>query len=197
MNIQMLVERYQQVFDPKDITIVDYDGVNAFRKDIAYVFVCEILKTLCSHSESLNVNAIRENHKPNTTHLHLVFLLRNYVHMRGHKICKFDVKFISDSVNYYRLKKIDLPTIRSNLKILHPLSLSLDEKFRASFGSKIMYNNQSAARQIIQNFIAEEIDEHLFFHKHRWMKFLNAQYERLRKSGQLCAFNGKPFKGKG
>lgn len=194
MNTLLLARRYQKVFGMRNLVIIDYDGVNAARKDIAYVFVCDVLKTLCTESEGLNEKALRENRKPNIPFLHLVYLVQRHIQARGNTVCKFDDSFISETMRYFVTRKLSPPIIRSDVAFLHPLSRAFDIEFRKEFEAIIRYSNQSATWESINQFYAEEIDEQTFYFDHGWIKFLNFEFDRLKRSGRLCTFGGKPLK---
>ena len=62
------IERYTKIFSAQSIRLIDYHGVVATGKDVAYVMVCEILSILCDDAGRLNYGgATRVNEAVNIT----------------------------------------------------------------------------------------------------------------------------------
>jgi hypothetical protein len=193
LDILSLISYHSEVFGLHNIILVDYNGVKAQGKDIAYVFVCEILKVLCLKSSILNTVAAKENEKPNIPLLHLIYLLRYYIQSLGYQFCVFDGEFIGSLVKFYKNRKNSLPAalplIRSNLAFLQDHAHMIDQSLRLRYASSLLYNNVTASKEVIKSFVAEEIDEMSFYDDLNWMKFLSLEFNRLKKEKKVCKMN--------
>eukprot|EP01040_Poterioochromonas_malhamensis_P013491 gene13491-14839_t len=183
INTLLLAQNYAQVFGKENLVLIDYDGVNAAKVDLAYVFVCKILNVSCNQQDLIKE---RRNQRMSAPYLHLTYLIRFYVTTRNHQICHFNYTFISDNVQYYQNQSIHLPLIRSNLTFLHNYSKALDYSIRQEFRSNILYGNEAAVHKVIDEFYIEEINDQVFYNDYHWMKFQHSEYERLRKAEKLC-----------
>eukprot|EP01040_Poterioochromonas_malhamensis_P013490 gene13490-14838_t len=189
MDTLLLAQNYAQVFGKENLILIDYDGVNAAKLDLADVFVCKILNVSCNEVESLNKQDVikeRHNQRMSTPYLQLTYLIKFYVTTRNHQICYFTYPFIHSNIKYYHNQSIHLPIIRSNLTFLHNYSKTLDYNIRQEFRSNILYGNETAIHKVIDEFFIEEIDEQSFYNDYHWMKFQHSEYERLRKTEKLC-----------
>jgi hypothetical protein len=196
IDTSALVTRWGNVFGGENIIVVDYDGVNAAGKDLAYVFVCEIMKTMCGDDQNeggiWGGQVAHENEKPNILFLHLVYLVRFYVQTQGFSICSFDYPFITETLKLYEARRLTPPLLQSHLKVLQFFSKNMDSQFRYYHSSKILYSNETAAMKVLEGFTAEEVDEFSFYNDPNWMKFLKDEFWRLKKQNKLCSFT-KPI----
>ncbi len=191
MDTLLLAQNYAKVFGKENLILIDYDGVNAAKLDIAYVFACKILNVFCDGDEleDFNKQGIvkeRHNQRMSPPYLQLTYLIRFYVTTHSHQVCNFSFNFIHSNIQYYHNQSIHLPIIRSNLTFLHNYSKALDYNIRQEFHSNILYGNELAVHKVIDEFFVEEIDEQSFYNDYHWTKFQHSEYERLRKKDKLC-----------
>ena len=192
LNTRLLVEGYGSVFGQENLIIVDYDGVNAAKKDIAFVFVCEVLGILCSKASRLNIAATHENEKPNMAIVQFIYLLKFFVHSHRLRFCAFDVGTIHELIRVYRDRDFKFPLNTPRLQHLRNYSIAEDNMFRKEYSSLIHYNNQSAAMEILNDFVIEEINLYSFYESGFWMNTLGFELERLKKIGKICNLDGRP-----
>jgi hypothetical protein len=182
------VRNYNATFGEKNMIIVDYYGVEAANKDIAYVFVCEILQAMCSQSALLNtVEKKRENTKPNEVFLHYLSLFKFYMHAHSVQFCTRDYQTNAAYIADLEKRKIRLPTTSAQLRVFRRSAIDLDAKFHAKHGHLMLYNNQKANLKKIDDFQFEEVDMDQFSGNVTWQSFMKQEMQTFLHNGKLCS----------
>jgi hypothetical protein len=186
-DMKHMVDRFVAVFGWNNTMVVDYHGVMSSGKDLVYVFLCEIVKVLCFKTRYMNIKTTHENKRPNEKYIHLIALLRDYIHFHGYRFCRIKIgEFSRTLLAYYNELKPNPPTKISHLTLLYPYSQALDEKFRNKYGSVMLYNNQTAALSSMQKLEAVEINEREFYSDPTWKEWLQKELERLLRNKKIC-----------
>jgi hypothetical protein len=186
-DMKHMVDRFVAVFGWNNTMIVDYHGVMSSRKDLVYVFLCEIVKVLCFKTRFMNTKTTHENKRPNEKYIHLIALLRDYVHFHGYRFCRIKIgEFSRTLLAYYNDLKPNPPVKVSHLTLLYPYSQALDEKFRNKYNTRLLYDNQTAAIMSMQKLEAVEINEREFYADPEWKKWLQKELERLLRNKKIC-----------
>jgi hypothetical protein len=172
------------------MVIVDYDGAQAAGKDIALIFVCDILQMQCDESTIKKNYVAHENEKPNVVLLHLMYLIRFYAHTQGYVFCDFGYKAMNDLLKNYSGRKLKPPIMSTSLLSLHLYSRAVDEKYRAAYQERMLYSNQSATIESMKSLRIDMIDEMAFYNSTHWLKFLQEELRRLVFVRKLCTHNG-------
>lgn len=200
-----LVTRYEKIFGSNNTIVLDYHGVIEEKRDLVYVLLCEIVKILCFKTKYMNYNITYENRKPNAIYLHLISLVRDYIHFHGYRFCRMRLpEFSRNLLQYYtntfssssssssgvegdNNEQQSMPPLKkSHLSLLYPYSHELDSKFREKFGYKLLYNSPEAAVKARASLEAIEINEREFYASEQWQDWLQTEIERLVNMGKLC-----------
>lgn len=169
---------YASTFGRDDLTIVDYDGAKAAKRDIALVFLCDIMGILCDAKLPLANKPV--NSQPLMLKFNLFHIVRNYLLGLG---CSFHQALTPANVleiiqGYDRLVE-ELPIIRMNAPILQDLAQRVDDQLRREFGDRMLYNDPIAARRQIESFYYYEVDEHAFLSNTTWTTWMRKEVKTL------------------
>jgi hypothetical protein len=177
--------------------LIDYYGIEAQGRDLAYGIFCDIMKvdSFCNFT----YNSTKSNEKPDSHNLHLLSVVRNYIYFNKYnfapKLLESEGRFIRFSkelLSFYSknesLQKI-LPIHKSNFRLLHPYALRDDESIHQMYSnhSKIqfLYSDLDANQQSIKSFVAKEIQLKKFYRTNKLLDWLKEEFERLLKEGAI------------
>jgi hypothetical protein len=203
-DLVSMMERFDRVFNSSFVHIVDYQSILDLKKDIVHVYLCEVMGILCSITERLNKATTYENVRPLPQLIHLIAIVRDYVHFQGYKF--LIAKDIDPTNNIGRLSRLILqnytesnistilPLKSSKLTLLHPYATQLDSQFREKYGERTLYGNKTASLKAMSNMQALEIDEKAFYRDDRWISWLKREFESLKAQKWIIkkVFKNKP-----
>jgi hypothetical protein len=191
-NYDAALSNYNAVFGEENIVVVDYYGAETAKKDIAYVFVCEILQAMCNQSALLNtVEKNRENTKPNEVYLHYLSLFKFYLHAHSVQFCTRDMDNNLMYLAELEKRKVEFPattsTSNGQLKVLRGTAIHRDAKFHAKYRHLILYSNHEANLKKIEDFKFSEVDTDRFLGDARWQSFMKQEMQTFLRNGKLCS----------
>jgi hypothetical protein len=189
------VQNYVQVFEEENMIVVDYYGVEATKKDIAYVFVCEILGVYCKEATELNNGkASQENSSLNMVYLHYLYLLDIYLNTHFMRRCVFDTNFLYWEAAGLTARKIEFPTKVSHFDFYRDLAIRKDKSFQEKYTPRFLYGNHEANVQKINDFHVDELDVIAFYRVPKWELFMKEETVRYIKRGIICALDDAQVK---
>jgi hypothetical protein len=203
-DLVSMMERFDRIFNSSYVHIVDYQSILNLKKDIVHVYLCEIIGIFCSLTERLNQATTYENVRPIPQLIHLIAIVRDYVHFQGYKF--LIAKDIDPTNNIGRLSRLilqnytdskilkALPLKSSKLTLLHPYAIKLDSQFRQKYESRTLYGNKTASLYAMTNMQALEIDEKAFYRDDHWISWLKNEFESLKSQKWIVkkVFKNKP-----
>jgi hypothetical protein len=185
-----MMKNYISVFGEKNFILVDYYGVQARKRDIAYVFVCEILKVMCLETALLNGDkrVVRhENEKPNAVYLHYIYLFNLYLNTHLMQLCTRDYRTNAAYIEELTKRNITFPAIISKLSLFREDAMEKDRKFHKDYGQLMLYNNHTANAEKIQLFQFEEVDIAQFSQNASWQLFMNKEMLSFIHKREICS----------
>jgi hypothetical protein len=188
-------KRFGEVFGDENLVVVDYYGVEAAHKDIAYVFVCEILGVYCHKAAELNNGkASQENSHFNMLYLHYLYLLEIYLNTHFMRRCVLDTNFLYWEAGGLTARNIQFPTIVSHFEFYRDFAIEKDKNFRETYKNRFIYSNHTANAQKIDDFHVDELDVIAFYRDPKWQLFLGEETLRLIQQGIICTLDDPPVK---
>jgi hypothetical protein len=194
-SYEFKAQNYIKAFGEENMIIVDYYGVQASNKDIAYVFVCEIMGVYCHQAAELNNGkASQENSHLDLVYLHYIYLLDLYLNSHLMRRCVLDVKFIYWEISGLAGRKIQFPTKVSHFDFFRELAIQRDLDFRETYKKNFLYGNRDANVQKIHDFHVDEMDVIAFYKDPKWIVFMRDETARYIKQGVICALDDVQIK---
>jgi hypothetical protein len=183
-------QNFAQIFGEENLVVVDYYGVEAAKKDVAYVFVCEILGVYCNKAAELNNGkASQENPHFNMVYLHYMYLLEIYLNTHFMRRCVFDTNSLYWEVAELCTRKIEFPTKVSHFDFYRDLAIEKDKNFREKYEKSFLYGNHAINVQKINDFQVEELNVIAFYRDPKWELFMKEETVRFIQQGLICALD--------
>jgi hypothetical protein len=187
-SYEFKAQNYIKTFGEDSMIIVDYYGVETAHKDIAYVFVCDVMGVYCSKANELHTGkAGQENPHFNMVYLHYLYLLDIYLNTHFLRRCVLDTNFLYWEVAGLTARKIEFPTKVSHFEFYRELAVENDKSFQEKYKKRFLYGNHEVNVQRINNFHVEEIDVVAFYRDPQWELFMGEETIRYIKQGIICA----------
>lgn len=185
-TISLSLFHYAKEFGKDHLTIIDYNGVQAAKKDHAYVFMCEVMGVLCS--ERLPYQEI----KPVKAFLpsYLFVFVRNHASSIGCKPAKTDShqKLMQ---TYSSLDLTTLPKRDLDLRLFKLSADHTDRAVRAEFGSVMLYSDAALSKQLRNDFVVTEVDETKFYTTDPWKTWVWKEVKRGMAEGVWVSCKSK------
>ena len=186
-DIQTVTSIYVSTFGMDNVVLVDYYGAEAAAKDIAYIFVCDILRTMCPEASKLNEGlAAHENAQYDEVYVHFVYMMNSFLNTRRQKICAITETFMRTYTSQLANRNVSLPVIQSTVPLLQEMAVARDSRFRADFGRSLLYGNVSANLRKIREFSVSSVDLPAFFSSRESMALLEEEQRRLTEMKVVC-----------
>jgi len=193
-----ILDRYAAVFRKKSIRVIDLAGVSAAQKNVAHVFVCEVVGVLCNRTELFQANdASTSNAAYNLVPSQVFTILNIVISAQGNGSCHFCGPQLDDYEHFAARLRLQnhtlpepLPLATSRMSMLHPYARRLDTAFRRKYGSAMLYNNQTATHDNLANMKVEELNTETFLNDPVWKKWIMEEFQYVRDAKKLC---GCPF----
>lgn len=182
-DLPAMVQRYDKVFGRQNVLLFDYLGILNAKKDIIHVYLCEVLHIFCEMTQLLNKQTTYENVRPLAQILHLIGMLRDYVHFQGYRfnhqgnIGRMSRLLLAD----FSSRNLTFPTRVSRLTLLHPYAMKLDEEFRKLYETRLLYANRTVSQSAMMNLEAFEINEKIFYSDEIWIEWLKKEFDSLKE----------------
>lgn len=170
---------YGEVFGKQNMTIIDFYGMIAAKKDPAYVFLCEIVGILCDSFIKPTEDNVSTDLKP----YYLFNFVKNFAYSLG---CKFSSEDAYESIlERYGDSNITrtLPVLSSQNLYVANIARHIEQEVRAKFGSVMIYQNATANEAARAKLRVEEVDEAEFFRSEQWTQWLWKEVKMLRDQG--------------
>ena len=172
---QMFLPPWLQHFHLEQFVILDYSGIQVTKKDIAFVFLCEVLKiSACKSSRFIHAMRSVENKGiSNLVPYQFYELVRTYAALRNCTIPKFpdETGLIFQQIRHItdRLPVVELidPLVRDYAKLV-------DSQFREKYSANILYNNQTASMIEISSYSVTTIDRETILASLEWRQIINS-----------------------
>jgi len=195
INFQKMITNYGSVFGKENMILVDFYGVEATGKDIAQVFVCDILKVMCKETSELNnkeheeVGGVvkHENEKPNEVYLHYIYLFNSYLNNHLMEFCLRDYHTNAAYVNDLTKRSISFPSVISRMIFLRDNAVEQDREFHTEYGQIMLYGNHSANVEKVQAFQIEEVNIEQFSRNSTWQLFMKKEMLDFIAKGKVCS----------
>jgi hypothetical protein len=188
-------EKYTTVFGEANMILVDYYGVETAQKDVAYVFVCEILGVYCNKAAELNNGkASQENSHFNMVYLHYMYLLEIYLNTHFMRRCVLDTNFLYWETAGLSKRQVEFPTKVSHFDFYRDLAIEKDKNFQEKYKKRFLYGNHEANVRQINDFHVDELDVIAFYRDPKWELFMKEETVRYIKQGIICALDDAQVK---
>jgi hypothetical protein len=189
------VQNFVQVFGEENMIIVDYYGVEAAKKDVAYVFVCEVMGVYCKEATELNNGkASQENSHFDMVYLHYMYLLEIYLNTHFMRRCVFDTNSLYWEVSDLYARNIPFPTKVSHFDFYHDLAVEKDKKFQEKYKQRFLYGNHAINVQKINDFHVDELNVIAFYKDPKWELFMKEETVRFIQQGLICVLDDEKVK---
>eukprot|EP01031_Cornospumella_fuschlensis_P038393 gene38393-46660_t len=172
---------YGEEFGLLNMTVIDFYGMIAARKDPAYVFLCEIVGILCDAYIKPTEDNVSTDLKP--------YYLFNFV---KHFINSMGCRFSTEDAYKALLERYSDVNITSSLPVLTSGNLHIaniarriEQSVRRDFGSVMIYQNETANEIARNKLRVEEVDDEQFFRSERWTQWLWQEIKQLRDKGSI------------
>lgn len=172
---------FAREFGQEHMTVIDFNGVMAVHKDMAYVLICELLGVVCGMQ-------ILPEERSNASEDLLPHYLFGVVSRLGNTL-QCDVvlpdKDYRHVIARYE-KEVDLEALPVNdvkFQGLAELARRVDTEIRSEFGDNMVYGNRTAAMSALDRFSLKEIDDAKFHASSRWSQWLWTEVRRLQTEG--------------
>lgn len=199
-DLPAMVQRFDKVFGEKNVLLFDYLSIVNMKKDIAHVYLCETIHIFCDKTEPLNKQTTYENVRPLAHILHLIGMVRDYVHFQGYKwnhqgnVGRIARLILAE----YTERNLTLPVRVSRLTLLHPYAMRLDDEFRRLYEPRLRYSNRTVSQTAMVSLEAFEINEKIFYSDEVWIEWLKKEFDSLKQRNWVVPKKiGGQKKGKG
>jgi hypothetical protein len=194
-SYEVKTRNFVKAFGEENMIIVDYYGVEAAQKDIAYVFVCEVMGVYCSEATELNTGkATQENPHLDLVYLHYLYLLDIYLNTHFMRRCVVDTRFLYWEVAGLTKRKIEFPTKVSHFDFYRDFAIEKDKSFQEKYKQRFLYGNHAVNAQHINDFHADEMDVIAFYRDPKWELFMKDETVQYIKQGIICALDDAQVK---
>jgi hypothetical protein len=186
---------FVKAFGEENMIIVDYYGVEAAQKDIAYVFVCEVMGVYCNQAAELNTGkAGQENPHLDLVYLHYLYLFDIYLNTHFMRRCVLDTRFLYWEVASLAKRKIEFPTKVSQFDFYQDFAIEKDKSFQEKYKQRFLYGNHAINVQKINDFHVDEMDVVSFYRDPKWELFMREETMKYIKQGIICALDDAQVK---
>lgn len=195
-----ILDRFAQVFGRESLRVIDLAGVNAARKNIAHVMVCEVVGVMCHQAHLFSSGGNSSSSASNNAAYslvpaHVFTILKGVIATRGSGSCQLCGPQIDD-YEYFaaRLQRLNdtnklpepLPLVTSRLAMLHPYAKLVDAAFRDKYGSLLLYNNPAATVRNLERMKVEELQTDSFVTNPVWKRWIIQQFHHFKNAKKLC-----------
>jgi len=195
VQAEAILDRYASVFGAKSIRAIDLAGVNAAKKNIAHVMVCEVAGVLCDRADLFHDanETTGANAAYSLVPSQVFTILKSVVSAQGNGTCRFcgpqakDYTYFATRLRNHNASLPEpLPLVTSRLKMLHPYAKAIDSAFRQSFGATMLYNNQQAAFVNLAAMKVTELNSETFLNEPVWKTWILEEYRHFLAANMLC-----------
>jgi hypothetical protein len=199
-----VLEPYEAVFGRDSVVVVDLYGVNAAKKDIARVVVCEVAGGLCNSKNAMKADMSSMNN-PSYSLIHSQVFSHYYAYVskfnRGKcRFCNPSLFAAYKDFNARLIRDITakiapaVPVVQSRLGMLIPLAERIDAQLRADYGPRILYGDPAANLRVMREGVhVESLDAEVFMMSQPWHEYMQRTFKAaMRARGRMCnCTNGK------
>eukprot|EP01031_Cornospumella_fuschlensis_P026739 gene26739-32310_t len=172
-SISLSLFHFSKEFGKDHMTIIDYNGVQAAKKDPAYVFLCDVMGILCSEKLPFQESKQVKTFLPS----YLYVFVRNHASSIGCKPAS-DESHLKLMQSYSNLDLSTLPKRELDLRLFKLSAEHTDRAVRGEFNSVMLYNNPNASRALRANFAVTEVDEAKFYSVEPWKTWVWKEVKR-------------------
>jgi hypothetical protein len=196
-----VLQPYEAVFGRDSVVIVDLYGVNAAKKDIAHVVVCEIAGALCNNTEALQADMSGMNN-PSYSLIHSQVFSHYYAYVSkfNHGKCRFCKPSLFAAYKDFNARLIRdirsksapaVPVVQSHLGMLLPLAERIDAQLRADYGHQVLYSDPAANLRVMREDVHVEcLDAEAFMMSQPWHEYMQRTFRAaVRAKGRMCNCN--------
>jgi hypothetical protein len=180
-----LVENWGNQFGRDNLVLIDYYGMEGARRDIAHVFLCDIMGFLCDSLHRLPFGSDNNVHW-NPVNMHFLNILDNVLNTKKMTFCLFRTVFQQEYLDYLTAKNISFPFFSSKWEFLIPERLRLDNDVHDKYGAHMLYSNRTINEEKIRSFHTEQLDVNRVLQDVKWINFINAEMKRLAGKEKIC-----------
>jgi hypothetical protein len=194
-SYEVKTRNFVKAFGEENMIIVGYYGVEAAQKDIAYVFVCEVMGVYCTKATELNTGkASQENSHFDMVYLHYLYLLDIYFNAHFMRRCVIHSRFLFFEVAGLTKRKIEFPTKVSHFDFYRDFAIEKDKSFQEKYKNLFLYGNHAVNVQRINDFHVDELDVIAFYRDPKWELFMKEETVRYIQQGIICALDDTQVK---
>ncbi|RYH21088.1 hypothetical protein EON65_21540 [archaeon] len=185
---------YADAFGIQNMTVIDFYGMIAAKKDPAYVFLCEIVGILCEAFIKPTEDNVSTDLKP----YYLFNFVKNFAFSLGCKFMADDayetiLERYREDTNITSVTSINssLPILTSQTLYIANIARHIEQEVRRAFGSVMIYQNATANEIARRKLRVEEVDDVQFFRSEHWTQWLWREIKLLRDQGAIgkCRVN--------
>jgi hypothetical protein len=192
---EVKAQNFVKAFGVENMIIVDYYGVDAAQKDIANVFVCEILGVYCHKAAELNNGkASQENSHFDMVYLHYLYLLDIYLSSHFMRRCVIHSRFLYGEAAGLAKRKIEFPIKVSQFEFYRDFAIEKDKHFQEKYKQRFLYGNHEANVRQINDFHVDEMDVIAFYRDPIWELFMKEETVKYIQQGIICALDDAKVK---
>jgi hypothetical protein len=177
------VETWGNEFGRDNLVLVDYYGTEGAQRDIAHVFICDIMGFFCDRLETLSFGT-KDNFHWNAVYMHFINVLDDILTTKRMGFCEIRKTFQPKYIKYLTSENVDFPSLSSNADILTNERIRLDKDIHTNY--HMLYSNTTINEEKIRSFKMEKLDVSSLLKDVKWIDFIDAEVKRLVSLGAIC-----------
>jgi len=185
IDFENTAQNYISVFGENHVVIVDYYGVLAAGRDLAYPILCDIVRGACSESHvTTETGTVSKTVNPSVSLVPRQMRRAFQLFALSHE-CTYD-----DYANGNRLLKhswgsLERLLVTSDISMLAAYGLYLDQRIRDKFGKRMIYANRTAnVRAASQMKPVQSVNIDAVFRDPKMIKEFHRILDELRRNGK-------------
>jgi hypothetical protein len=189
-QMDSLVRDWSHEFGRDNLVLADYYGMEGARRDIAHVFLCDIMGFFCDSLHHLPFGT-HDNVHWDPVHMHFMNILDNVLNTKKMTFCLFRMVFQQEYLDYLTRKNISFPFFSSKWEFLIPERLRLDKDVHDKYGAHMLYSNRTINEEKIRSFHTEQLDVNRVLQDVKWINFIDSEVQRLVEKEAICHLGSK------
>jgi hypothetical protein len=181
------VETWGNQFGRGNMILADYYGAEGAQRDIAHVFICDIMGFFCDRLQTLSFGT-HDNFHWNPVYVHFINVLEDILATKRMAYCGVRQIFNSKFANYLISKNVVFPSLSSNADILTNERIRIDKEVHNKY--QMIRSNRTINEEKIRSFKMERLDVSSLLKDVKWLDFIDEEVKRLVSAGFICHLGG-------
>jgi hypothetical protein len=177
------VETWGNEFGRDNLILVDYYGIEGAQRDIAHVFICDIMGFFCDRLQTLPFGT-DDNLHWNVVYMHFINVLDDILTTKRMGFCEIRKIFQPKYIDYLTSKNVVFPSLSSNADMLTNERIRIDKEVHNKY--HMLYSNRTINEEKIRSFKMEKLDVSSLLKDVKWLDFIDEEVKRLVSSGAIC-----------